>query len=338
MNQELMGVLLSQAGVFTTRQAAEYGWDWSDLRAAVRSEQLVQVRRNVYTLPSLFETADPVQRHRIQAAAALVARGWVGGVATWEFVVGHRSAALLWGLPVPPTTKITDHVSSPTFSVPDALPVVELVSQDRSNRTARAGVRVRPAGLPPEHVTLLDGLPITTLARTTVDLLRELDRYWAVTVIDVALRMGCERDELRVVAKACALWRGGRQAQELVEFGDPRAESPLESIARLVVYDQGLPTPVAQLPIRDSSGRNRRLDLAFPERWTDLECDGKIKYTQPYGDPTRTLWDEKEREDSIRDTGVEVVRTNWREVVHEPTRLAARLRAAFARAEARRGA
>jgi hypothetical protein len=297
---------------------------------------LVQIRQDHYTLPSLYESADPVARHRIEAAAALMARGWVAGQPNPTFVVGHASAAMLWGLPVPPPLKAEDHLAVPHSLSPENLSDVVLISANRSNRTHRAEVKVRPGKLFPGHVVLLDGLPVTSLARTAVDVMRGTSRTWAVIVADCALRLGCEQIELVSAAEACRRWKGGVHALEMAKFADARAESAAESVARLVVHDHGLPKPDLQVWVTDSAGRRRRLDIAFIERWTQLDVDGKVKYTDAYRDPALALWDEKLREDGLRDVGWEFVRTNWAELVREPHKVAARLRAAFARAEARR--
>ncbi|HUR74237.1 MAG TPA: hypothetical protein VMZ00_08170, partial [Sporichthya sp.] len=199
----------------------------------------------------------------------------------------------------------------------------------------RPDVHVRPARLPDSHVSRHDGVPLTSLARTAVDLMRESDRVSALIVGDQALRLGCARSELVEVAEACAGWRGGKQALDLALFADGRAESGAESLGRLVARDFGLPPCVPQLEIRDARGRSRRLDIAFPGQWTALEPDGKVKYRQPFGDPADVLWEEKLREDSIRDVGWEVVRATWNELHREPHQVVDRLRAAFARAERR---
>jgi hypothetical protein len=256
-----------------------------------------------------------------------------------RLVVGHRSAAVLWGLQLPwgvaskPGEDAKLAVAGSTEQVGPS--VVELVAADRCKRTFRHDVHVRPAQLPPTHLANRDGLPLTTLARTAVDLMRESGRVDALIVADQTLRLGCPREELVEVAEYCSTWRGGRQAVDLANFADGRAESGAESLGRLVARDFGLPPCVPQLEIRDARGRRRRLDIAFPTRWTTLEPDGKIKYRKPFGDPADVLWDEKLREDSVRDVGWEVVRATWSELLREPHVVVARLHAAFARAERR---
>ena len=189
--------------------------------------------------------------------------------------------------------------------------------------------------MPDSHLRDRDGIPLTSLARTAVDLMRESDRTTALIVGDQALRLGCAKPELIEVAEYCSGWRGGKQAAELASLADSRAESAAESLGRLVVHDAGLRDYVPQFEVIDANGRQRRLDIAFPDRWTALEPDGKVKYDDPHGDPADVLWKEKLREDAIRDVGWEIVRATWHQLSRERAQLIARLEAAFARAERR---
>ena len=62
--------------------------------------------------------------------------------------------------------------------------------------------------------------------------------------------------------------RGIVRVRELLEYADGRAESPMESEARLVFIDGGLPTPELQYEIVDRCGDLWRTDFAWPERET----------------------------------------------------------------------
>lgn len=326
-----------QAGVFTVDQAEAAGVTRDDLRSLYRRHEIVRVRRNVYTTAILWNS-DAVTRHRIAVAAALVNRGW-RPESEGLLVAGHRSAACLWGFRLPWAVvghglqaATPDVAGSGDRSGPSG---IELVSADRCKRTYRAGVSVRPAHMPASHLCVRDGVPVTSLARTAVDLMRESDRTSAMIIGDQALRLGCAKPELVEVAEFCSGWRGGKQALELARLADGRAESAAESLGRLVVHDAGLRGYVPQFEIIDANGQKRRLDVAFPGRWTALEPDGKVKYDDPYGAPEDVLWQEKLREDAIRDVGWEIVRANWRQLTRERAQVLARLNAAFVRAERR---
>ena len=84
-----------------------------------------------------------------------------------------------------------------------------------------------------------------------------------------------------------------------------------------------------------------RVDFLFREQCTVVESDGRVKYDDAWRDrqqPERTLWEEKRREDGIRDTGLEVVRSTWADTSDNGASLVSRVRRAFERAARRRAA
>lgn len=102
----------------------------------------------------------------------------------------------------------------------------------------------------------------------------------------------------------------------------PGTESPGETRLAGVLRDLGLPaTP--QVWIRTRLGR-KRVDALLDDHPVVLEFDGAVKYRAPtgIGEPTgqRTgpadnpLFDERVREDAIRDEHYEVVRVVWRQL------------------------
>jgi hypothetical protein len=210
-------------------------------------------------------------------------------------------------------------------------------------RTAR-GTASRPhlGTLPPDHVEVLSGMHVTTAARTVVDLLRNVpDELAAQVVADGALGAGVPRDAVAAVLDYCRGWPGVRQARVAWEHADAGAESPLESRHRALFRRLGLPVPETQVRVRDASGRVvARVDFLFREEWTVVESDGRVKYEsagEP-GSPVTSVWDEKRREDVLRDLGLEVVRATYADSVDGGADLADRIRRAFARAARRRAA
>ncbi|HEX2285486.1 MAG TPA: hypothetical protein VHI10_11820, partial [Mycobacterium sp.] len=64
-------------------------------------------------------------------------------------------------------------------------------------------------------------------------------------------------------------------------LADGRAESPMESEARLAMIDGGLPMPELQYKIIDGNGELRRLDFAWPEFRVAVEYDGLDWHSGP---------------------------------------------------------
>jgi hypothetical protein len=147
---------------------------------------------------------------------------------------------------------------------------------DTENTTAvhvlDPGVRMRPTvglmvhqrtGAPLQRVS---GRLATGPAWTAVEVARQLRRPRALATLDGALRsMRCTRSDIE---RAIAEQRGRRgivAVRELLPFADGRAESAMESEARLVMIDHGLPLPELQYPIHGRDGEQWRVDFAWPE-------------------------------------------------------------------------
>jgi hypothetical protein len=96
--------------------------------------------------------------------------------------------------------------------------------------------------------------------------------------------------------------RGIVKVRALLACVDPRAESPMESEARLVMIDGGLPTPVLQYEIIDSRGRLRRLDFAWPDEMVAAEYDSEAWHSGP-----EALRRDREKLAAVQDLGWTVV-------------------------------
>jgi very-short-patch-repair endonuclease len=95
------------------------------------------------------------------------------------------------------------------------------------------------------------------------------------------------------------------------------------------MHELGLSQPELQVEILDQAGRFiGRADFCWPRHRTLGEVDGKLKYAS--GDP-KILFDEKLREDALRDQGWELVRWTSADVEGSFRAVEGRLRAAFAR-------
>jgi very-short-patch-repair endonuclease len=65
--------------------------------------------------------------------------------------------------------------------------------------------------------------------------------------------------------------RGSRRLDRVIEFADPRAESPMETRLRLLIVLAGLPRPEVQYPLPEAGVR---FDLAYPDVKLAIEYDG----------------------------------------------------------------
>jgi len=129
-----------------------------------------------------------------------------------------------------------------------------------------------------------------------------------VAVIDAALhRRMTTRAELEDVLRFCWNWPKIRRAQRALALADERAESPLESISRLVIPRLGMPAPEPQRRIYDTRGRFvGRGDFYWDELGMVGEADGELKYRNEDAFP-----EEKVRQEAFEDLNLVVVRWGW---------------------------
>jgi hypothetical protein len=275
------------------------------LRSLTRSGDLVRVWHGIYaTRPVVAWAADnPSRNHVLQSMAARAAVGR-------DSIVSHQSAALIHGLDL--------------FPAPEARVTLTRKPARRSGRVAAAGVFFHTAELPASHVTRKLGVALTTVPRTVVDLARSASFMSAVVTADSALHAGVtSRQAMLSVCDACPGWPGIRQARQVAEFGDARAESVLESCARVVFAEYGLEPPELQAGVTGQSFRYS-VDFYWPAHRVIAEADGDVKYSDP-----RRASRQLARDQQLRDLGYRVVHFTWRELHREPSTVVARIRRAF---------
>ena len=184
-------------------------------------------------------------------------------------------------------------------------------------------------------ITTIDGVPVTSLARTVLDLCRTVPIEQAVAAGDRALAFGLVRAVLEDHLAQMSRWPGTRQARRAVALLDPRSESAGESVSRVRLHEEGLPVPELQQDIYGQDGRFvARVDFCWKEQRTIGEFDGKIKYgrlLKPGQSIEDVLFEEKRREDALRDLGWQIVRWLWRDL-YRPGVIKDRVVRAFARA------
>jgi len=142
------------------------------------------------------------------------------------------------------------------------------------------GVRLRPSvglmvhqrvGAPLRRV---QGRLATAPAWTAIEIARALRRPRALATLDAALHVGaCTAAELRATIAEHKGRRGIVKVRKLINHTDCLAESPMESEARLVFIDGGLPVPELQYSIVDRYGRCWRVDFAWPDALVAAEYD-----------------------------------------------------------------
>ncbi|MBB2892548.1 hypothetical protein [Flexivirga oryzae] len=208
--------------------------------------------------------------------------------ATTRRIYVHGTARAAWQLPaIGPQTELVEFARPP----------------DATGRSPQA--RRRRTAIAPDAVDV-GGLCVTGLERTIVDRARYESLESAVAMSDEALRRGLIRqaDVLRQIQALPQRSRGCRMAELALLLADGRAESPLESLSRMRMFQLGLPKPELQAKFYDADGFIGRVDFFWKELGIIGEADGKAKYQVPEGataaQAAEGLWKEKRREDRLR--------------------------------------
>ncbi|PRY62566.1 hypothetical protein BCF74_1042 [Knoellia remsis] len=168
----------------------------------------------------------------------------------------------------------------------------------------------------PGMVETVDGLPVTSLTRTLIDIARTEDLKDAVAAMDHALHHAlCTREQLRAELDLVpAGARGRAQAELAVSLADPGAMSVGESLSRVQMFRFNLPRPQLQVRIEDADGLAGVCDFGWVGLGTLGEFDGRKKYGLDGLEGDRVaevMWREKKREDRIRARGHRMARWVW---------------------------
>jgi hypothetical protein len=133
-----------------------------------------------------------------------------------------------------------------------------------------------------------------------------------VAAADSALRKSkTTKQEIGAVLEAWERWPGVIQARRVLDFSDERSESVLESCARVVFDEHGLPVPELQVEL----GAERfagRVDFYWREFLTVAEADGEVKYDTPARSVAQL-----ERDQLLRAAGFRVVHFTWQQLFRE---------------------
>jgi len=233
---------------------------------------------------------------------AVAAWLWSGKTAV---VSGNSASALLgaeWVDPHAPAELITDRKRPPPL----------IVARDE---TLLAGENV-----------LVDGVPVTSPARTAFDLGRRPGLTAAVIRIDALARatgVGVQgvyplMDNHRGV-------RGMKQLRRVLPLVDAGAESPQETRTRLVLIRGGLPRPQTQIVVRNMWGAVlARIDMGWEEWLVGVEYDGAQHWTDP-----RIRANDIDRTAELERRGWRLIRVSADLLRHRPDILVDRARRAL---------
>ncbi|NLF04448.1 MAG: DUF559 domain-containing protein [Actinomycetales bacterium] len=138
------------------------------------------------------------------------------------------------------------------------------------------GIRPLRSDLDETDIVTLDGFSITSPERTAFDLARTEPKWRAVAAVDRLAHLGIvDLAELRTYAQVMERRHGIRKVTAVIRLADARAESPMESLTRLIWLEARLPVPSVNEEIFDDDGKFvARVDLRDPTRLLVAEYDG----------------------------------------------------------------
>jgi hypothetical protein len=308
LTPKLAALAAAQGGPFTTAQARAAGYDAREIDRFLRSGAWLRVRRGTYVERTAFPD-DLAGRHILLLRAVLLSLKPTAAASHVTGAALHKTALL-----------------NPDYSL------VHITREGISSSRTEAGVCHHDAALPADQLTNIDGVVVTGAARTILDIARTQSFDAALVATESALNKELTTlAELREVLHYCVDWPGARQAGRVVSFASPYSESAGESVARIAFDCLGLPPPSQQVDFFDALGHIGRSDFFWEDHQTIGEFDGRLKYVgeSVVGD---VLYKEKQREDRLRDGGVEVFRVGWAESVARSPSIRQKALAAFARA------
>jgi len=279
-------------GLIFPRDLADLGVTRSWLERALNEKVLYRVRRGVYARPPADTREGLAERHRNLVRALDVAT-------ESDRVVSHLSAAAMHGLPIigvwPPRVEL-------------------LMLYECGGRSGAdfAGHRVRE---PPEFVTL-QGVRVTTLERTLVDVSATSTLLVATAMLDSALNQRLTTADLVSEELERLAPRYGRhRAETAIAFADARAASVGESLSRVRMHQLNFAAPELQVHVSTHLGEHD-VDFGWESAALFGEFDGFGKYAREEllkGEtPAQAVVREKAREDAIRGkTRRAFVRWGW---------------------------
>ena len=280
-----------QHGVVGRAQLRDLGFDRSGIDSRVRRRALLPIHMGVYAVG-----------HR-----RLTSQGrWMAAVLSCgkDAALSHRSAAQLWGI-VPRSPNVSE------------------VTRPRSFRP-RGGVRCHREALPADEIEKVDGIPVTLVSRTLLDLAGVVSRRRLELAFNQAEVLHLtSRVPLATLLERHPRRSGSASLRRLV-----RGEGAFSGVVRndfeesfLALIDaSGLPRPRlnADVAVR---GRFFEVDCLWDRQRLAVELDGRAVHGT-----RRAFEQDRERDRILLTEGWRVMHISWWQLRDEPEAVALDLR------------
>lgn len=283
----------AQHGVASRAQLVARGISPHAIDRMIRSGRLVVLRRGVYQI-------GPLPEARTSEMSAVLRCGG-------DCRVSHMSAAVLHAV-ITAAAHQTVEVTMP-----------------RRRRRRIAGVRIhRVRDLRPDEVTTLDGIPVTTPARTLLDIAETMSTRDVEQALARGLRMRLvTREDVRLMVERHPRHRGAPLLRRLLatEGGPAFARSEAEEKLLRIIRSASLPPPELNAMVV-----GHEVDFVWRSARVVAEVDGYAFHSS-----ARSFAADRRRDAELAAAGYRVLRFTWADVTDGQLSTAVRLAQALAR-------
>jgi hypothetical protein len=145
-----------------------------------------------------------------------------------------------------------------------------------TNRRPTAGIDVWEERIDADEIAVVDGILVTTPARTALDLARRCRLGVAVASIDaLAQAVEVKVADVELLVERYRGRRGMKAARTAIQLVDAGAQSPKETWLRLLLVRSGFPRPQTQIAVRNEWGWvEAYLDMGWEDIRVAVEYDG----------------------------------------------------------------
>jgi very-short-patch-repair endonuclease len=276
-----------QHGIVKRQQVLEAGLSRREIERRLEAGWLVRLYEGVYAVGHTALT------ERSRLIAAVYASGP-------EALASHRAAGKLWGI-----LRGSQGIE---------------VTAPRGRKPKKGFTLHRSRLLHDEDRASIDSIPVTSLARTLVDLADVLrEERLADAVNEAELRQIFDLKPVQRVLERLPGRKGRHKLQRVLSayrHVQPFTRSRGERLVLEMCRDHGLPQPRTNTWVE-----SQEADFYWPEAGLVLEFDGDVHQT------TRAFYEDRERDRELAAQGIHVVRATDRD---EPAVLAKELQAILA--------
>jgi len=277
----------AQHGVISSAQLAAAGLSarWSEHR--VSCGWLRRLHRGIYLV-------GPLEAEHSLAMAATLACGPTA-------VLGCYPAAVVWD-----------------WRPPAEGPMHVIVGRDRRDRP---GIQIHRATLHPQDITRCHGIPVTSAARTLLDLAAtSTTRELELALNEAFLQRRVSTHSLNAQFQRYPHHRGTTALKEARQIGPKLTRSEAERLMLTLIDQAGLPTPETNVRLA-----GYEVDLLWPDHNLILEIDGYAFHST-----RRSFERDRRRDQTLIAAGYRVMRVTWRQLTRETLAVAVRLATALA--------